>query len=108
MSEVTTEPSTNLAKRKWRFWLWASLLTLVVVLLGAIGVWKSSNYVVTEKLDYIVCTGTIDDEPLVAELNFGNISGIDALIVFPGGRHWTFDGHRESPNSAASPLCCVH
>lgn len=94
MSDNSEVVANDAPKRKSHFWLWACLLTFAVLLLGAVGVWKSSNFTFTEKLDYFVCTGTLDDEPLLAELNFQKDKDVLALIVFADGRHWSLTKHR--------------
>lgn len=100
---MTTSPDLNSATENDRaakssargsFWIGALIVSVVVLLLGAIGIWKSNNFIVVERLDNAVCTGTIDGEPLVAELNFQPHKDILALIAFADGRHWSLTAHR--------------
>lgn len=94
MSKSDSDLVSAASQRKSPFLLWACLLTFVVLLLGAVGVWKSNNFFFTEKLDYFACSGTLDDEPLLAELNFQKDKDVLALIVFADGRHWSLTKHR--------------
>ncbi len=79
---------------KRRIGLVLFVVSLLVLGLGAFGIWKSNNFDSVEVLDYFICTGMIDGRPLLAELSFQKDKDVLALIVFPDGRHWSLAGRR--------------
>ncbi len=85
---------TNPMQTKSRFWLYASGAALLLLVLGAVALWKSNNFVSIESIDAYVCSGTIDGEPLLAELNFAKRPCRTGLVVFPDGTQMLIPGHR--------------